>query len=488
MFNNAKDNTHYIIKVKELLEKTYHQGVLKSSLLQQAIGYYDTEPFNQHKLDELTRQIEELNCADKQATTLNKIKQLNIQIEQFKKKLAEESDQRHRFISAICQEIIELCEGTNFTDNNCKSAKLLGTIQLLIPTEDSAVANFHQACKPLYKAVLSLRLLDKLCIEDSIITKVPYIAEFSQGKNGIDFQEFQVKDIQGYQTFVEQVKIPLVMAALLQDIGNFHPEAQNIICGQEEQLNPFRSLEISVRKALLQINYRSTVKFLREGLGVPIYKGKSKAEGDIFNATELKKLRFIKSMLKAAVAPKKGVGNLLKIPQTYSSIILSTKPNYNYKLLPKVFNALYQNAERGFCCPKVVEALHKITGDFPMGFGITYIPQDEQGKNCDHYEYAIVTQLYPEYVNQPICRAATRNLKFISHGKDIVIKKNFNLHYKEVAQNFSSLNKARLNEILALLSSNYIQRKKLDLMPRCWQTFDYFSLKNNQKLWDKLNE
>jgi hypothetical protein len=293
--------------------------------------------------------------------------------------------------------------------------------------------------------------------------------------------------MQGYQTFVEQVKIPLVMAALLQDIGHFHPEAQQIIRGQEGKLNPFRTLAVDDRKELLQINYRTTIKFLIEGIGAPIYRGNSKAERDVFNSTEHKKLLFVKSMLKAAVAPKLGVGNLLKVPQIYSSIILSTKANYNYKLLPKVFNALYQNAERGICCPKVVEALHTITGDFPMGYGITYIPQDEHGQNHEHYEYAIVTQFYPKHLNRPICRIATRNLKFISHGQDIVINENFNLHYADIARHFSSLSKERLNEILMLLSSNYQERKPQDLMPRFWHTYDYFSFKKNQNLWDKLS-
>ena len=122
-----------------------------------------------------------------------------------------------------------------------------------------------------------------------------------------------------------------------------------------------------------------------------------------------------------------------------------------------------------------------------MGYGITYIPQDVHGQNHDHYEYAIVTQLYPEHVNRPICRIATRNLKFISHGQDIVINENFNLHYADIARHFSSLSKERLNEISQLLWSNYQERKPLGLMPRFWHTYDYFSFKNNQKLWDKVN-
>jgi hypothetical protein len=294
MASITDSNTHYTNQVKAILDKTYHQGVLKNSLLQQAISYYENEPFNQHKLDELTRQIDELNCANHKEKNSSKIEQLNSQIQQFKKNLAEESDQRHCFISSICQEIIDLSEGVSFADSNRKSAKLLGTIQLLIPTDNSVVADLHQACKPIYKAVLSLRLLDKLCIDNSIITKVSYISGFCNGKSGSDFQQFQAQDMQGYQTFVEQVKIPLVMAALLQDIGHFHPEAQQIICGQEGKLNPFRTLAVDDRKELLQINYRTTIKFLIEGLGTPIYRGNSKAERDVFNSTEHKKIIICK--------------------------------------------------------------------------------------------------------------------------------------------------------------------------------------------------
>ena len=195
-------------------------------------------------------------------------------------------------------------------------------------------------------------------------------------------------------------------------------------------------------------------------------------------------LFFIKILLKSAVSPKQGIGNILKVPQIYSSIILSTKPSYNYKLLPKVFKALNQNAEKGICCQSVVTALHRIVGDFPLGFGITYIPQDEEGNTNDHYEYAIVTQFYPQDAKEPICRTATRSLKFVSYGQDIVINTTANIHYAETAKKFAQLSKERLNEILELLSSNYQERKDFDLLPRCWHTYDYFSVKENQKLWN----
>jgi len=80
---------------------------------------------------------------------------------------------------------------------------------------------------------------------------------------------------------------------------------------------------------------------------------------------------------------------------------------------------------------------------------------------------------------------ATRSLTFIGYGHDLVVKKTSNLYFVETAKAFSSISKERLNEILELLSSNYLERKKLDLLPRCWQPGEYFSMKTNQKLWNR---
>ncbi len=96
----------------------------------------------------------------------------------------------------------------------------------------------------------------------------------------------------------------------------------------------------------------------------------------------------------------KGVGNLLKVPQIYVSIILSTKDSYNYKVLPKVFQVLNKNAELGACSQKVVDVLYQITGMFPQGYGVIYMPEDEVGQLADCYEYAIVNRLYPHNPEQ----------------------------------------------------------------------------------------
>ena len=60
--------------------------------------------------------------------------------------------------------------------------------------------------------------------------------------------------------------------------------------------------------------------------------------------------------------------------------------------------------------------------------------------------------------------------------------------YPEMAKKIARLSKERLNEILELLSSNYQERQKLDLLPRCWYADEFFSVKANQKLWNKVKK
>ncbi|GLX78138.1 hypothetical protein tinsulaeT_14780 [Thalassotalea insulae] len=485
MASKVYSDTRFTTQVKSLLNKVYGRSILKDSFLERAISFYDGQPFNQNKLDKLKGRIAELKAHKDDEKVQRQIDKVEREYRELKQELKDESNERNKQLMAVCREIIDLSEGVTFNESCRKSAQLLGTIQLLSPTEGKRVAEVNEKHKPLYKAVLCLRLLDKLCLDNAFTSKDAHLKEYLQEISGENYRQWQKVDADAYQAFVDNVKIPVVMAALIQDIGNFHPEAQKILAGETGKLDVHRTLAVEERKALLQVNYRETISFLVEGIGAPIYIGNSKTDRDKFNIAEHKKLVFIKHLLKHAISPKQGIGNLLKVPQIYASIVLSTKASYNYKLLPKVYQALNQNAERGTCSQYVVDALREITGDFPQGFGIAFIPKDSDGKAGEHYEYAIVNQLYPENVEFPLCRTATRSLTFIGHGQDIEIPLSSNLYHTETAKAFSSMSKDRLNEILEKLASNYQERKTLDLLPRCWHAGDFFSKKVHQKLWNK---
>lgn len=453
MAQSSSYQTHFTRQVQLLLAKIYGCSQLKDSMLERAIAYFDNQEFT----GDAARQSEE-------AATLQCLEQT----------------ERTSHLQGICQEIIELTEGDDFEETNRKSAQVLGTIQLMSPTEGKKVAANNEQCKSLYKAILSVRLLDRLLLDNNVSDK--NIARIVDEFPDMAYADF---DLEARQRFTEQVKVPLLMASLLQDIGNYHPQAQAILLGADKKQDPFRSLDVEQRKKLLQLNYKHTLNYVSEGMGVVNYIGNSKDERDQFVIDEHAKKIFIQHLLKSSIKPQQGVGNLLKVPQIYTSIILSTKESYNYKVLPKVYQVVNKNAELGACSQKVVDALYQITGMFPQGYGVIYMPEDELGQQGDCYEYAIVNRLYPSEPEQPLCRMATRKLTFIGYGHNIEVKKVNNLYFPHMAKKVANLSKERLNEILELLSSNYQERQELDLLPRCWHANEFFSVKENQKLWNK---
>ena len=480
MAKHSKGDTHFTGQVKVLLQKIYGHSSLKNSVLESAVEYYDSYESIQIRKNELSEEIEILSTKSDKKSISVKAKLIREQKE-YLNKLSSEKYERYNYLHTICSNILSLCEGDTLTESNRKSAQLLGTIQLLSPTEGKNLAMINEMNKPLYKGVLALRLLDQICLNDSLPNA--YVSQILDKEKFVNYENLATENKTLYQHFVEYVKIPVLMAAILQDIGTHHPEAQKIIQDSEEGKDSSRNLVVATRKMLLQINYRETIKYVVDGMGTDIYKGNSKVERDQFNKLEEAKLKFLKYLIKDGVQAKQGLGNLLKVPQLYVSMLFSTKKTYNYKLLPKIYQALYQNAERGVCRKDIVDLLYKITGMFPQGYGVTYIPENVEGKVI--YEYGVVSHLYPENPEEPICRAATKNLSFIDCGYDVTIKKNYNLYYADTVKKFAMISKERLNEILELLASNYEERQDLDLLPRCWAPMEYFSRKPYQKLWNK---
>ncbi len=485
------NETQLTQQIKDLLKRIAHP--VGNSVVSQASDYFATYVKEQAHLNSLQERISELT--EKLALAKNDKEKKQYQHKlaiaekdlQFNEaQLAEQRLVRHDFLVHIAREILALAEGASFEETVRKSSKILGTIHLLSPAEGKRVAENNDRSKQLYKAVLCLRLFDQLYM-DGLITD-PYVLQHLKNIPPEQYQYFINEDDENYQKFAELVKIPLIMVAILQDIGNHHPRALQILYGESSTANPYRTLTPEERKELLQTNYTETMKYISAGIGVGKYLGNFRAERSEFNEQEQQKVAFMQSILKRWAKPQEVMGNLLKVPQIYLSIVLSTKANFDYRLLPKVYQILELNVERGHCNKKIVAALYKITGMFPMGYGITYIPKDSTGQPLERYEYAIVTYLYPENPEEPYCRVATRSLTFISRGQDIVVKKSENLYFPATAKQLSKMSKERLLEILELLVSNYQERKDLDVIPRCWHAREFFSIGKNQNLWNKTNE
>ncbi|MFT6778990.1 MAG: hypothetical protein ACJAV1_002933 [Paraglaciecola sp.] len=473
----------YTKSANNLVKDIQNNTVINDSLFEQAQLYFETSDKDKQTCFELQRRIksieDSLQAADKKTKII-----INKNLDAAQRLLKKERTRqqqicspRYKKVKTLCTLLLSLTEAYNWHKTQVYSAKLLGTLQLLSLGEDAKVAHQNPRFKPAYKGVIALRLLDKLLKEKKI--DIQYINERYQKKLRYPEQK------SGLTLFQSDVAIPVLIAAIFQDVGLMHPKAQKILTGEDGTLDEFRVLDKEERLALLKINHEQTLDYITNGLGMEQYIGNSKQERTDFVRDQEEKLSFTRTLLIDAIKPKFGIGDLIKIPQIYASVIFSSKKNYNFLDLPKAGLVITRAAEGGAISKVFAECLLSIVGHFPQGYGITYIPKDDDMKDMERYEYAIVTELNPADPYIPRCRVATRNLTFISSGNTNSVNIESNLYFSVAKKKLEKVNPARLEEILRKLASNFEERKTLDLIPSYWNPYGFFCYKKLQNLWNK---
>jgi hypothetical protein len=474
----------YTKSVSNLVRKIHSSTAQKDSLFEQARSFFENADAHKQANLEQQRKIKLLEDSLQAAVAKDKgiiVKKLDVARRALNKDDARQEDMRIlrlQNVVDICSTLLVLCEAENWQKTQVNSAKLLGTLQLLSPSEGVKIAHENQRLKPAYRGVLAVRLLDKL-LKNGEINNL-YINERYQANLRYPEKEG------GLTLYQHQVAIPIIMAALFQDIGSLHPDAQIILKGEDGTRDEFRLLDKEERLTLLKINHEQTLNFITYGLGMERYVGNCKAQRTEFIKDQKKRLNFIRTLLISALKPKLVVGNLIKAPQIYASIIFSSKQNHNFFDLPKAMLIVGKAAERESISKVVADSLLEIVGHFPQGYGITYIPKDDDNKSIDRYEYAIVTGLNPNDPFVPTCRIATRNLTFIASGQVVSIDKKSNLYFSTTKKQLEKISSARLQEILSKLASNFEERKELDIIPSYWNPHGFFGYKKLQNLWKKV--
>lgn len=466
----------YTQQVKQLINMIYPKDTGYGSVFEDASHYFSVTPSLEQHIEDLKAQLKRIEGnKDKEVLA----EQLTKQIRNSSEKLEEERLARLERLDAVSTKIIELCEGDNWQETQQLSAKLLGTLMLLTRGPEGSFAKVHMRFKPLYKAVLTLRLVDRLLEHDTIAHK--YLSKYREAASRF----------RGNRYWRDKWKIelgrPLITAALLQDIGLQSPAAQTILKGENGDLDEFRLLDESQRKDLLKLNYHFTLRYLSDGLGQPYYVGNNKEERDRFNKTHKDASEFLLSLVKDAFVSKSGLGEIVKIPQIYVSIVLSTKSDYSRMSLPKGYMLIEQLAKKGGLNKQLAQDFVELVGYFPQGFGITYIPVNEKGQEKDQYECAVVIGLNPANPAEPLCKVVTRNQKYITSGAQEVIPKGRNLYFPANRKKLMRVGQDRLGEIMSQLSSNFTPDALDDLVPSFWEPYDFFGFKKHQNLWAKNN-
>ena len=464
----------YTQQVKQLINMIYPKDTGYGSVFEDASHYFSVTPSLEQHIEDLKAQLKLIE-GNKDREVL--AEQLTKQIRNSSEKLEEERLARLERLDAVSTKIIELCEGDNWQETQQLSAKLLGTLMLLTRGPEGSFAKVHMRFKPLYKAVLTLRLVDRLLEHDTIAHK--YLSKYREAASRF----------RGNRYWRDKWKIelgrPLITAALLQDIGLQSPAAQTILKGENGDLDEFRLLDESQRKDLLKLNYHFTLRYLSDGLGQPNYVGNNKEERDRFNKTHKDASEFLLSLVKDAFVSKSGLGEIVKIPQIYVSIVLSTKSDYSRMSLPKGYMLIEQLAKKGGLNKQLAQDFVELVGYFPQGFGITYIPVNEKGQEKDQYECAIVIGLNPKNPAEPLCKVVTRNQKYITSGAQEIIPKGRNLYFPANRKKLMRVGQDRLGEIMSQLSSNFTPDAIDDLVPSFWEPYDFFGFKKHQNLWAK---
>jgi ATPase subunit of ABC transporter with duplicated ATPase domains len=167
--------------VKALLNRIYDDTVVADSLFEQAALWFSHCAEREQQRAEKEQQVflfkhrqAQAGKGD-QALIERNLQQAQSEQDTFNQQQQQEQSSRYEAMRQLCADILALSESNTFEETNLQTAKVLGTIQLMSPTAGKNVAPANQKNKHLYKALLSLRLLDRLLLDGNI--SHPYILD-----------------------------------------------------------------------------------------------------------------------------------------------------------------------------------------------------------------------------------------------------------------------------------------------------------------------
>ena len=368
--------------------------------------------------------------------------------------------------------ILRITEGSHKTETLTRTARLLGCLLLIVPASGRRWRELQFGYKLLYRAALSLRLLDH-ALEHKLLQEPQLQQYFEQRIYDDDNCPYRLN-----------VQLPLVIAVMLLDAGQLEPEAVSLLVGYTGDLDTTRALSPTEREEYLKRSQQATNQLVSTALDILPYKGNSKREKQQHQQLELARLALIRQFTQLQAASGSMLGNILKIPQVYSSMVLPGRQRYSYDALPKASLLLKDSVSRGQLHGLLVQHFLRITGIFPQGFGIAFTPARQDNNLPEKYELAIVNQLYPLKMSEPLCRIVSRNLQYRRSGQNCVVSMEHNLYFKPARERLAVIPSERLQEILTKLSADWQPGQLRRYIPRCWQPEQFFEKPEHQNLWN----
>ena len=292
------------------------------------------------------------------------------------------------------------------------ASQFITTMMLRAP-----LPNDHQRCptneknKPIYIAALCVSLISRLIkyssIEnDYIVSRYPTKIEIEYGVKEFDQEQAD--------RYIEEVLTPVITACLIHNIGSYSSEAEDIYQG-----NRYQVLEEEDRKLLIKAIHDNTDRYFKYGLGKPSYEDFDDPEK---YQEELDKFSLTNEILEGYSQALDPIGNLLRLPMIYSSFMMSTKQQHDFRIAFKAYDILKSGIEKGVVNKDFGDEFLKMVGHYPLGTGIFFISKESKLP-----ERAVVTGLNPPVPSSAIVKQLTRRqVKFDDHtqvcaSKDYII-------------------------------------------------------------------
>ena len=442
----------YVKQVIDVVELIAPLKAEKSSILSDTTHFFINDARStRHQLDlkvqiaaaqDKLAEASEPSAADEQA-----LQSLIAELEQAKQNDDNERQKRLNRVRQVCLSLYELCEGQNHQETQQKTAKFLATLWFLSEQIPGKVQALHQRLKAPYKMATTLRLVDAI-IGKGIID-VPNWGSFD---NPLE----RYKDEDSRHKWFASVAVPVMTAALFQDSGLQHPLAIKLLNGQDGKADPFRVLDSEERISLLKMNYRFSVDYVTIGLGVDYATHYASPEQQILaHATTLE-------LVKDAYKPDTGIGQLLKIPQIYTSVVFSTKAEYKREDVPKGCMLVDQLGKKGVLNSQLAKAFNSITGLFPQGFGI--LMQDTKG---------IVLGLNPKKMYEPTVLPLLTKDDKVLQAEVKSLGKSENFYFTDTRKKYSPAEIAKIETLVKLRPedepSHWLASDSMDKWYAAWQ-------------------
>jgi hypothetical protein len=325
-------------------------------------------------------------------------------------------ERRREWLNSIAKKIAK----ATLTDRD--ASQFIGTMMLRTPMpEDVNRCPNNEKNKPIFIAAQMVCLLRKLVETDNITE--PFICErLPSLVHDEHHPDILIFDEESVDKYVEQVLTPIIIAALIHQIGSYSIEAELIFAG-----NRYRPLDETERKKLIRNIYDHSLNYLRYGLGQPQrYQYQLEAEFD----DALYGYELTETLISNYTNSKHPMGNLLRIPMIYSSFMLSTKPSHDYKLVFKAYDILQSGVTKEVVYPKFAGVFLDMVGQYPVGSGVFFISKDTR-----YPERAIVSRINPSQPTSAIVKQLTRRQVMFDDHTQVEVSEDYLINNEDARIN-----------------------------------------------------